>query len=115
MPSMLEQIDDSNFESEVLGSELPYLLDFGATWCAPCRALEPALQEISVEYRGRLRVGKADIDQSPGIASRFGVRGAPTLVLFYGGQERARQLGTVGKPALRRLIEAQAQPISAAP
>jgi thioredoxin 1 len=110
MASILEPIDDLNFETEVLGSNLPYLLDFSASWCAPCRALQPILETLAAEQRGRLRIGKLDIDASPGIADRLGVRGAPTLVLFSGGQERARTLGLTSRHALLAML---AEPASA--
>jgi thioredoxin 1 len=104
MTSRIEDIDDLNFEREVLQSEAPYLLDFSAAWCAPCRALESILEAIASEQDGRLRVGKVDIDQSPAVAARFGVRGAPTLVLFRDGKEAARRLGLTSKPALLALL-----------
>lgn len=104
----LEPIDDLNFEREVLGSELPYLLDFGAVWCAPCNALEPILAEIAREHHGQLRVGKVDIDASPAVAARYGVRGAPTVLLFRGGQEQARRMGLTSKQNLLALTRAGA-------
>ena len=100
----LEHIDDLNFEREVLQSELPYLLDFGAAWCAPCKALEPILAGIAREYQGQLRVGKVDIDDSPAVAARYGVRGAPTVLVFRGGQEQGRRLGLTTKQNLLTLV-----------
>ena len=110
MARALETIDDLNFETEVLGSKLPFLLDFSASWCAPCKALSPILEALAEERRGRLRIGKLDIDASPEVAARLGVRGAPTLVLFSGGQERARKLGFSTRQALLALL---AEPASA--
>jgi len=104
MASTLEAIDDLNFETEVLGSKLPFLLDFSASWCAPCRALQPILETLAAEQRGKLRIGKIDLDESPGVAARLGVRGAPTLVLFTGGEERARKLGLANRKALLAMI-----------
>ena len=106
MTHYLEQIDDESFAREVLGSDVPYLLDFGAVWCAPCSALEPILEELAREQHGRLRVGKIDIDDSPLIASQLGIRGAPTLVLFRSGREVARRLGLIPKRALLELASA---------
>jgi thioredoxin 1 len=111
MTRRIEHVDDLNFESTVLRSEQPYLLDFSATWCAPCRALEPILEAIAAEQQGSLRVGKLDIDDSPAVAARFGVRGAPTLILFRDGKEAARRLGLAGKATLLALI-GPAQPRS---
>jgi thioredoxin 1 len=107
----LEAIDDLNFEAEVLGSELPYLLEFSATWCSPCRALEPILEGIAGELRGQLRVGKVDIDTAPAVAARYGVRGAPTVIMFRDGQESGRKLGLTQKRVLLELAAvAPAQP-----
>ena len=104
MTSTLEAIDDANFEREVLGSSTPYLLTFSAAWCAPCRALQPILEELAREYRGQLRIGKLDIDESQIIAPQLGVRGAPTLILFQNGKVQARQLGLVPKRTLLKLL-----------
>lgn len=101
--SQIEAIDDANFEPRVRASKGLYLLDFGASWCPPCRALEPIIESIAAEYAGRLRVGKIDIDQSPAVAAQFGVRGAPTLVLFKDGQELGRRLGLTSKKNLLAL------------
>jgi thioredoxin 1 len=103
MSSQLEAIDDANFEQEVLRSELPYLLEFSATWCSPCRALEPILEAVAGELRGQLRVGKVDIDTAPAVAARYGVRGAPTVIVFRDGQETGRKLGLTQKRVLLEL------------
>lgn len=103
MTKALEEINDLNFDTEVLGSELPYLLDFSAVWCAPCKAMQPLIESVAHEYEGKLRVGKIDIDDSPEIATRFGVRGAPTVILFRNGKEAARKLGFTNRQALVRL------------
>jgi thioredoxin 1 len=115
MTNRIEHIDDLNFEGAVLQSEEPYLLDFSATWCAPCRALEPILEALASEQAGRLRVGKVDIDVSPDVAARFGVRGAPTLILFRDGKEAARRLGRTSKATLLALIGAAAPRSGSAP
>ena len=100
----MEEVDDRSFERLVLGSTEPYLLDFSALWCPPCRALEPILEALAQEHRGQLRVGKIDIDSSPEIAARNGVRGAPTLVLFRDGKEAGRKLGLTTRRALLSLL-----------
>lgn len=100
----MEHVDDFSFEDTVLASDQPYLLDFSAVWCPPCRALEPILESIAQQHRGKLRIGKIDIDSSPLVAARFGVRGAPTLVLFKDGKEAARRLGLTSKRALIQLL-----------
>lgn len=105
MTSVLEAINDLNFDSEVLGSKQPFLLDFSATWCGPCKALQPVLEGLAREQQGRLRIGKIDIDDSPEVAARLGVRGAPTLVFFRDGRELARKLGFANKQALLQLTQ----------
>jgi thioredoxin 1 len=104
MATFLEDVTDLNFDAEVLGSSEPFLLDFSATWCAPCRALDPILQALAQQYEGQLRIGKIDIDSSPEVAGRLGVRGAPTLVLFHAGKEQARRLGFTNRAALIQLL-----------
>jgi thioredoxin 1 len=103
MTNSVEIIDDLNFETEVLGSKLPYLLDFSATWCAPCRALHSIIESLAQQYRGALRVGTIDIDAAPAVSSRFGVRGAPTVLVFRNGKEVARRLGLANRDTLIKL------------
>ena len=103
MAKHVEDIHDLNFDSEVLQSQQPFLLDFSAVWCAPCKALNPIIESIAEQYQGRLRVGKLDIDNSPEIASRFGVRGAPTLLVFRDGKEAARRIGLSNRETLVKL------------
>jgi len=96
-------IDDANFQREVLEGDAPFLLDFTAVWCGPCKVLAPILEKIAGDHAATLRVGKLDIDDSPETAKRFGIRGAPTLVLFRGGKEVARQVGVASE---KRLLDA---------
>jgi thioredoxin 1 len=103
MTQKLETIDDASFDHQVLSSELPYLVEFSATWCPPCRALEPILEAVADELRGRLRVGKVDIDSSPEVAARYGVRGAPTVIMFRDGKETGRKLGLTQKRVILEL------------
>ena len=86
-------IDDDNFDREVLGSKEPFLLDFSAVWCAPCKTILPFVEALASEEAGRVRVGKIDIDDSPKVARRLGIRSAPTLVVFENGKERRRHVG----------------------
>jgi thioredoxin 1 len=103
MPSPVEVVDDENFETTVLTSEQPYLLDFSATWCPPCKALDPILEALAEQFQGQLRVGKINIDTNPKIPSRYQVRGAPTLLLFKNGQEAERKLGLTNRQTLLKL------------
>ncbi|MGZ3416931.1 MAG: thioredoxin [Polyangiales bacterium] len=97
-------IDDMSFEQEVLASEEPFLLDFTATWCGPCKMLAPIVESIADENVGKYRVGKLDIDASPATAARFGIRGAPTVIVFKAGKEAGRQLGVTSKQRLLSLL-----------
>lgn len=100
----LEEINDLSFEQEVLDSQVPFLLDFSAAWCGPCKRLTPVLRELAAEEAGRVRVGKIDLEESPLTAQRLGVRAAPTLVVYREGVEVARRVGLLSKEKLRELI-----------
>ena len=106
MGKNLLTIDPENFERDVLGSDQPFLLDFTAAWCGPCKMLAPIVEAIADENVGALRVGKIDIDEAPEIANRYGIRGAPTVVLFRNGTEAARQVGVTTKERLLKLLRA---------
>ncbi len=92
-----------DFETDVMQSKLPVLVDFWATWCPPCRAIAPSLEDISNELEGKLQVIKVDIDENPELAERFGVRSIPTLKVFVGGKVAKEMLGALPK----QLIQAQ--------
>ena len=98
------EINDLNFESEVLKSSLPFLLDFGAVWCGPCRVLAPVVDKLADELQGKVRVGKLDIDDSPATASKFGIRGVPTVLVFKDGKESGRHVGVTSKETLAKLL-----------
>jgi thioredoxin 1 len=100
------EINDGNFESEVLASKEPFLLDFGAVWCGPCKALAPIVDRLADEYKGKVKVGKLDIDDSPGVAAKFGIKSVPTVVVFKDGKESGRHVGATNnvKQALVKLL-----------
>jgi thioredoxin 1 len=98
------EVTERNFEAEVLGAGVPVLLDFTATWCAPCRALKPILAKLASEGAGRFKVALVDGDENPGLAARFGVKGFPTTIAFAGGKEIGRQVGVTTKERLLRLV-----------
>ena len=98
------EINDLNFDKEVLESKEPFLLDFSAVWCGPCKMLSPIVEKIADENLGKIKVGKLDIDDSPGVAKKFAIRSVPTILVFRGGKETARQVGVVNKDALMKLV-----------
>jgi len=102
------EINELDFETEVLEADLPFLLDFTATWCGPCKALAPVLEALATETQGALKVGKVDLDSAPALATRYGIRGAPTLLVFRGGREVQRQVGAGTKSSLQKLVEKSA-------
>ena len=98
------EVSDSNFESEVLNSDIPVIIDFWAEWCAPCRALTPVVEEIAKSYEGKLQVGKMNIDDHPNVPGRYAVRAIPTLLLFKDGQVVDQLVGLVSKAKLDEVI-----------
>ena len=98
------EVSDGTFESDVLGSERVTVVDFGATWCPPCRALEPTIEELSKKYEGRVDFLKLDIDANPSTPQRYGIKGIPTLIVFDGGRELERIVGASSKDAISRVV-----------
>ncbi len=98
-------ITTSNYDDEVVNSDVPVLIDFWAEWCMPCKMIAPVLAEISDEYAGRLKVGKLDVDSEGELAMKFSVQSIPTLILIKGGEEVGRKVGALPKPAIEELFK----------
>ena len=99
------KLDETNFDQEIKEGTLPFLVDFWAQWCGPCQILGPILDQIAMDFKGRARLGKVNVDENPNLAGKFGVMSIPTLILFIGGQEKERLVGVVPKERLIQLLE----------
>ncbi|MEW5739639.1 MAG: thioredoxin [Myxococcota bacterium] len=93
-------VADASFKSEVLDSNVPVLVDFWATWCAPCRAIAPTLEELATQYKGKVKIAKVDVDENQQVAQQYGIRSIPTLLLFKGGKVVDQLVGPVPKAKL---------------
>ena len=100
----VQVFNDLNFEQEVVNSSVPVLVDFTATWCGPCKALAPIIDQIAGDLDGKVKVGKLDVDDSPITAGKFGVRGVPTIMVFKNGQRAAQHVGLTTKQKLLELV-----------
>ena len=99
------QMTDDRFEEVVLKSELPVLVDFGATWCGPCKKVEPVIEEISEEYAGKMIAVKCDVEECPDTAAKFGIMNIPTVLFFKGGQIVDKNVGAAPKKAFVEKLE----------
>ncbi len=97
---------DQTFDTEVLNSEVPVLVDFWAEWCGPCRMMGPTVDSVATDYAGRVKVGKVNVDENGSTAMRYNIRGIPTLLLFKGGKVVEQKVGAVGKTDVQKMVDA---------
>jgi thioredoxin 1 len=100
---------DDNFDSEVINSDLPVLVDFWAEWCGPCRMITPIVEEMAAEYDGKAKIGKVNVDENPDVSAKFGIRSIPSLLIFKNGEVVDQVVGAVPKSQLKKQLDAQLQ------
>lgn len=105
MAENIIEVTDSNFDSMIIQSDVPALVDFWAAWCAPCKAIAPIVEEVAGQYDGKVRVAKMNVDDNPSTPGKYGVRGIPTLILFKDGKVVDQLVGAVPKNQITDLIE----------
>lgn len=101
----LYHVTDGDFDQQVLQSDIPALVDFWAAWCGPCRTVGPIVEELAEEYKGKIKVAKLDVDNNKQVASKYGVRGIPTLMLFKDGEIVDQIVGAVPKSRIKELLD----------
>ena len=104
MSTYTKAVTDADFETEVLNSDIPVLVDFWATWCGPCKMVAPVLEEIAKEKAGKLKIAKVDVDENPEVAAKYGVRGIPTLLLIKNGNVVMTKVGALSKHQLDQAL-----------
>ncbi|MDG1772420.1 MAG: thioredoxin TrxA [Oceanicoccus sp.] len=105
MSDSIVHVTDASFEADVLGADVPVLVDFWAEWCGPCKMIAPVIAEIAAQYEGKLKVCKMDVDANTETAPKFGIRGIPTLMIFKNGNAEATKVGALSKTQLSEFIE----------
>ena len=102
---MVYKFDESNFEAEVLKSDLPVFVDFYADWCGPCKMMSPVIDNLAEEYEGKIKVGKVNVDENGDLAVRYGIMSIPNMVFFKNGEVADRVVGAIPKPAMKERFE----------
>ncbi|MFQ5741277.1 MAG: thioredoxin [Acidobacteriota bacterium] len=105
--SQVQEVTDATFQEEVLDSEQPVLVDFWASWCAPCRMLAPTIDEVASEYSKRAKIVKLNVDENADTSAKYNIKGIPTLLLFKGGVIRDQIVGATSKSNIARMIDSQ--------
>ena len=101
----MKQFTDKDFDAEVLASEQPVLVDFWAEWCGPCHMIAPIMEEVAIEYKDKVRVGKVNVDENPHISAKYGIRSIPSILLFKGGEVSQQIVGAVPKEHLTSMLD----------
>ena len=102
---MVYKFDESNFEAEVLKSDLPVFVDFYADWCGPCKMMSPVIDKLAEEFDGKIKVGKVNVDENGDLAVRYGIMSTPNMVFFKNGEVADRVVGAIPKPAMKEKFE----------
>ena len=105
MSEQIKNVSDASFDADVIKSGQPVLVDYWAAWCGPCKMIAPILEEVATEYAGRLTVAKLNVDENQDTASKYGIRGIPTLMLFKDGQAAATKVGALSKSQLTAFLD----------
>lgn len=105
MADSVKEFTDTNFDEEVIKSDLPVLVDFWAVWCMPCKMVAPVVAEVADEYAGKLKVGKLDVDNNPAVAQKYGIRSIPSLLIFKNGEVAQMVIGAVPKQQIVAKVE----------
>lgn len=105
MGNFTKEATDNNWQTDVLGSDKPVLVDFWAEWCGPCRMIAPAVEAVAEKFADKASVVKMNVDENMNVPQQYGIRGIPTLILFKNGQEQERVVGAVSREAMEKLIQ----------
>ena len=113
MSEHVKDVSDGTFETEVMKSDVPVLVDFWAEWCGPCRMMTPVVESVAQKFAGKAKIVKINVDDNQSVTQRFGIKGIPTMIVFKDGKEAERIVGATNEGAVSRIIEEQLNSVSA--